>query len=239
MFEDALVESTGRLKTQSKYWLFGAFAVNGGLLAIMILMPLLYPEALPKTAMTEMLIAPAPPPAPAPQLVHTAPAHPQTVQKLDSLTAPRRIPTQIREDAEPPSFSSNTAPMGSDGPNGSLADNGVLNGIIIALPAPAVVKPKQTGPLHVSSGVVAGNLIVKTQPIYPPIAQATHTTGSVVLRAIISKTGTIENLTVESGPVMLRQAALDGVKRWRYRPFLLNGEPTDVDTTITVNFSAS
>ena len=63
--------------------------------------------------------------------------------------------------------------------------------------------------------------------------------GALVVEAIISKTGTIENLTVESGPVMLRQAALDGVKRWRYRPFLLNGEPTDVDTTITVNFSAS
>jgi len=61
--------------------------------------------------------------------------------------------------------------------------------------------------------------------------------GTVVLRAMISKTGMIENLTVQSGPVMLRQAALDGVRNWRYRPFLLNGEATDVDTTITVNFT--
>jgi len=238
MFEDALVESTGRLKTQSKYWLFGAFAVNGGLLAILILMPLLYPEALPKTAMTEMLIAPAPPPAAAPQIVHATPTA-QKPQPHVALNVPRIIPAQIEEATEPPSALSSTSPMGSNGPGDGVGDNGVLSTIIGPPPVLVVTKPKPPGPLHISSGVEAGNLLVKTVPVYPAIAQAAHITGTVVLRAIISKTGSIEDLTVESGPVLLRQAALDGVKRWRYKPFLLNGEPTDVDTTITVNFSAS
>jgi len=236
MFEDALVESAGRLKTQSKYWMFGAFALNGGLLAILILMPLLYPEALPKTAITAMLIAPPPPPAPAPQVVHAAPAA-QRTQTHIALNVPRIIPNQIVERAEPPSPSINTSPMGS-GPGDGVADNGVLSSILGISPSLVVVRPKPEKPLTVSSGVEAGNLLVKTLPLYPAIAQAAHITGTVVLRAIISKTGTIENLSVESGPLLLRQAALDGVKRWRYRPFLLNGEPTDVDTTIMVNFTS-
>jgi periplasmic protein TonB len=238
MFEDALVESAGRLKTQSKYWLFGAFALNGGLLAILTLMPLLYPEALPKTAMTATLIAPPPPPAPAVQVVHATPAV-QRAQTHIALNVPRIIPNQIVERAEPPSPSASLSPMGSDTPDEGIANNGVLNSILGTSPPLVVTKPKLAKPLTVSSGVEAGNLLVKTLPVYPAIAQTAHITGTVVLRAIISKTGTIENLSVESGPVMLRQAALDGVKRWRYRPFLLNGEPTDVDTTITVNFAAS
>ena len=60
---------------------------------------------------------------------------------------------------------------------------------------------------------------------------------AVVLHAIISKTGTIESLQVVSGPEMLRASALEAVRQWRYKPYLLNGEPTEVDTAITVNFS--
>ena len=77
----------------------------------------------------------------------------------------------------------------------------------------------------------------KTQPIYPPIAKAAHMQGTVTLHAIISKTGTIEKLEAISGPEMLKGAALDAVKSWRYKPYLLNGEPTEVDTTVIVNFN--
>jgi protein TonB len=59
----------------------------------------------------------------------------------------------------------------------------------------------------------------------------------VVLHAIIGKNGTIQNLTVISGPAMLQSAALDAVKQWRYKPYVLNGDPTEVDTTVTVNFN--
>jgi protein TonB len=80
-------------------------------------------------------------------------------------------------------------------------------------------------------------LIQKTTPIYPPIAKAARVQGTVVLQAQISKQGTIENLHVISGPAMLQQAALDAVKTWRYKPYLLNGEPVEVETTVNVIFT--
>jgi TonB family protein len=73
--------------------------------------------------------------------------------------------------------------------------------------------------------------------VYPPEAKAAHIQGAVVLSAIISKTGTVENLQVVSGPKELVTSALDAVKKWTYKPYLLNGEPTEVQTTITVNYS--
>jgi protein TonB len=99
------------------------------------------------------------------------------------------------------------------------------------------VPPKPTGPLKVSSGTMAGSLIVKPEPVYPPIAKAAHVQGAVILHATISKAGTIENLQAISGPQMLQGAAMDAVRRWKYKPYLLNGEPTEVETTVTVNFT--
>jgi protein TonB len=80
-------------------------------------------------------------------------------------------------------------------------------------------------------------LLLKTVPQYPPIAKAAHMQGTVVLQATISKTGSIENLKVVSGPAMLQQAALDAVRTWRYRPYLLNNDPVEVETTVNVIFS--
>lgn len=69
------------------------------------------------------------------------------------------------------------------------------------------------------------------------MARAARIEGTVVLQAIISKQGTIENLKVVSGHPMLVQAAIDAVREWRYRPYILNNEPVEVETQITVNFS--
>jgi protein TonB len=80
-------------------------------------------------------------------------------------------------------------------------------------------------------------LLQKTIPLYPPIAKAARVAGTVVLQANISKTGTIENLRVISGPPMLQQAAMDAVKSWRYKPYLLNSEPVEVETTVNVVFT--
>jgi periplasmic protein TonB len=76
-------------------------------------------------------------------------------------------------------------------------------------------------------------------PPYPAIAKAAGAQGTVVLQATISKTGTIEDLRVVSGPAMLRQAALDAVRQWRYRPYLLDGLPVKLETTINVVFKMS
>ncbi|PYV91208.1 MAG: hypothetical protein DMG90_07815 [Acidobacteria bacterium] len=83
------------------------------------------------------------------------------------------------------------------------------------------------------------HLIDRIQPNYPPIARAVGVQGQVILRAIISRQGTIANLQVVSGHPMLVKAAVDAVKQWRYRPYVLNGQPVEVETQITVNFLLS
>jgi periplasmic protein TonB len=83
------------------------------------------------------------------------------------------------------------------------------------------------------------NLLHKVQPVYPPLARQARVQGAVELRAIISKAGTIENLIVVRGHPMLARAAVEAVKQWRYRPYLLNNEPVEVETDITVNFLLS
>src|SRR6202007_2848974 len=101
----------------------------------------------------------------------------------------------------------------------------------------AVVKPRAPTNLNVSSGVMAGNLLTKTFPQYPAIPKTAHIQGTVVLQATISKSGLIQDLRVISGHPMLQQAAMDAVRSWRYKPYLLNGEPVEVETTINVVFS--
>ena len=91
--------------------------------------------------------------------------------------------------------------------------------------------------MRVASGVIAGLALAQPAPVYPPIARAAHVQGVVILHALISRPGTIEDLQVISGPPMLQAAALDAVRQWRYRPYLLNGVPTEVETTINVNFT--
>jgi periplasmic protein TonB len=98
--------------------------------------------------------------------------------------------------------------------------------------------PSPTHPLKISHWA-EGNLIYRVQPVYPPLARQARIQGAVQLRAVISKTGTIEHLTLESGHPMLAGAALDAVRQWRYRPYLLNDEPVEIETQVIVNFVLS
>jgi protein TonB len=100
----------------------------------------------------------------------------------------------------------------------------------------SVVRAREIGPVRVSKGVFAGLLLTSIQPVYPAIAKAAGVQGTVVMEAVISKAGRLESLHAGSGPEMLRNAALEAVGAARYRPYLLNGEPTEVQTTITVVF---
>src|SRR5277367_1658274 len=154
----------------------------------------------------------------------------------NQLTAPSKIPKvikQITESAAPPS-SAGVAGMTGDS-SGVAGMTGILGGI--GTGATPVVKAAAPKKIAVSSGVMSGNILVKTQPQYPAIAKAARIQGTVVLQATISKSGTIEGLTVVSGPPMLQQAALDAVRSWRYKPYLLNGEPVEVGTQVNVVFS--
>jgi protein TonB len=82
-----------------------------------------------------------------------------------------------------------------------------------------------------------GDLVHKVLPTYPPLARNVRIQGQVVLQAVISKQGIIENLRLLSGHPMLVPAAIEAVRQWRYRPYVLNNEPVEVETLITVNFS--
>jgi len=158
--------------------------------------------------------------------------HVQSEMMNNQLTAPTKIPHNIQMVSEKEAPPSNFGVAG--GLDGSAG--GVMGSIFGSGPAPTVkaAPPKK---VNISAGVAVGMLIQKTMPVYPPIAKAARVSGTVVLQATISKSGTIENLKVISGPAMLQQAALEAVRSWRYRPYLLNGEPVEVDTTVNVIFT--
>ena len=162
-----------------------------------------------------------------------APTKTQMKMMDDQLSAPTQIPQgigkQVAENAPPP-VSFGTA--GADALGGGSANVGVFNGH-----AQPVVKVAPSKPVVISSGVAIGMLIQKTPPVYPPIAKSARVSGTVVLHAIIAKNGAIKDLHVVNGPAMLQQSALDAVRTWRYRPYKLNNEPTEVETTINVVFN--
>jgi protein TonB len=150
-----------------------------------------------------------------------------------NLSAPRTIPQFIDK-----------GPIGvsTAAPSGTLAmdmpGTGIPGGTDIFRAAPAKpVQPKPRGPIVISQGVAAGMVLHRILPVYPAIARASHTEGTVVLHVVISKDGAIEDLRVEGGLAMLQQAALDAIRQWRYRPYLLNSAPVAVETTSNVVFS--
>jgi TonB family protein len=93
--------------------------------------------------------------------------------------------------------------------------------------------------IRVGSGVAQGLVLHRVQPLYPPEARRARVQGTVVMQAAISREGTIQDLRVISGDPMLVDAALDAVRQWRYRPYILNGDPVEVDTQIEVHFTLS
>jgi len=109
-----------------------------------------------------------------------------------------------------------------------------VNDADFAPPADAVKVPRM---IAVSGGVAVGLLTYSPAPVYPPLARASHVTGTVVLKGTIGLDGHVRNLEVVSGPADLRMPALDAVRFWRYRPYLLNGQPVEVMTQIAVVFT--
>jgi len=135
-----------------------------------------------------------------------------------------------------------TMPIGPIGdPSLNVLSNlGTGPGLPVAISGSRAVLPI-TGPPPIArkfrtSSMLEGSLIRRVQPTYPPLARGARIQGAVILEAIISKAGTIDNLRVVSGHPMLVGAALEAVSQWRYRPYILNGEAVEVETQITVNF---
>jgi TonB family protein len=93
--------------------------------------------------------------------------------------------------------------------------------------------------VSVPGSLVKGKVVHQVTPVYPPEAKRKHIEGKVILAAKISKEGRIENLSPVSGPQELIAAAIGAVQQWRYQPYMINGEPVAILTTITVNFVLS
>jgi periplasmic protein TonB len=160
------------------------------------------------------------------------------------LRTPSKIPQKVQmiheEEAPPPMPATGAGVIGGIGgvPGGQIA--GVIGSIVNSTSSLAAV-PKFVPPtpqrVRISQGVTKGLLIQKIEPAYPPLARAARVQGEVVLSALIDSNGQITNLQLISGHPMLVPAAISAVKQWRYKPYLLNGQPVEVETTITVIFS--
>jgi protein TonB len=111
---------------------------------------------------------------------------------------------------------------------------GIIGGTGSNLPPPP--KPTQQR-IRVGGNVQSAKMIRQVQPVYPQIAKTAHVQGTILLHAIIAKDGSVQELTYVSGPPLLMKAAQDAVREWRYQPTLLNGEPVEVETTISVIFT--
>ncbi len=244
MFDDLVECSPVRKKTNAPWTVFLSTLIQACLLGILILVPLIYTEALPKTMLTTLLVAPPPPPPPPPPPAATPVKVVKPMARLmqaGKLTAPRAIPKEvsiIKEQDMPPDMGAVGVVGGVPGgvPGGQAG--GVLGGIIGGavgsnLPPPPKETPKR---IRVGGQVQQARLVNQPKPIYPALARQARIQGTVRLQAIIAKDGSVVELQVLSGHPLLVQAALDAVRQWKYQPTLLNLEPVEVVTTIDVNF---
>jgi protein TonB len=175
--------------------------------------------------------------APAQQQQPQQPQAPAVASEMMSsqLNAPSRISNDVKgsgKDSAPPPAGFGSGMM--DALNGTA---GSPVGSVFGKQSGPKVKVESPRIVTISSGVAQGMLLQKSSPVYPPIAKTARVSGTVVLQATISKTGLIENLRVLSGPPMLQKAAVDAVRGWRYKPYMLDSQPVEVDTTVSVVFS--
>lgn len=247
MFSDSLLDF-GQQKKRHALATTTSFIFNCVAVGVMLIIPLVFTDTLPKAQLLTFLVAPPPPPPPPPPAAAQVQKVVHEIQtdllNTGQLRTPTKIPQKVEmikeEEAPPPMAATSGVVGGVPGgiPGGQLG--GVIGGIVSATAA-AVPKfvPVTPQRVRISQGVTRGLLIHRVEPSYPPLARAARVQGDVILTAVISVNGEIENLQLVSGHPMLVPAAISAVKQWRYKPYLLNGQPVEVETTITVIFSLS
>ncbi len=241
MFEDSLFASTARRNPRRGWAAVLSFGLQAVVLGIFVLIPLLYTDALP-VSLHDVFVVTAPvshaPMPKAPEPHHTRETASNFVD--NQLVQPIQIPRETHRIVDTHQIA--TGGGDSTGPDiqGAIpfgdGRNDAITRVLSVTPrvAPSVNPPRT---VVVSKGVIDGLLVHKVTPVYPPLARQGRIQGQVVMQAIIGRDGTIQNLQVLSGHPWLVKAAIDAVKQWRYRPYLLNNEPVDVETQITVNFT--
>jgi periplasmic protein TonB len=241
IFNDSLIESGEKRGLRNPWAAMGSLAFQVFLLLAVVIIPLFHTDPLPKREMLTLLY---PQPLASPGL--SAPslrAHRSTFP-----TTYITLPPPVRKTQETTTTPSPVNPIG-----GALGGTpgGVLGGLPIGAlsevlgsthSVPVLAKTSDSTPtkrIRVPARTAEANLVYDVAPTYPPEAGRARIEGTVVLLAVIGKDGRVQNVTVESGIPLLANAAMDAVKQWRYRPYLLNGEPVEVASRITINFTLS
>jgi protein TonB len=247
MFQQLIASAPAKASRKSLTLVFSA-TLHGLLILLLIVVPLAHPETL------ATLLAP-PPPLLAPRrtlvkLMSSAGQPRATAARPNILITPDFIPATIdltsMKDSGP--TSDNTGgisqlgfPMGGDSGSDRFLE-GFSSGPARAVlppepPAPTEKREKPTTRVRRGGEVQDANLLHQVTPAYPQLAKIARVQGTVILEALIDREGRVKNLRVVSGHPLLVLAACGAVQQWRYRPTLLNGEPVEVLTQITVNFN--
>ena len=220
-----------------------AYMIEVVVIGVMVIVPLIYTDALPKAQLMTFLVAPPPPPPPPPPPAAAPRVVVQRVSMAELMKAPTVIPKTIAKIKDQPQVSSVGVVGGVAGgvPGGQMGGvlGGIIGGVTGGVPPPPPPPPKAEVPQRIRVGgqVEAAKLIYGPKPEYPPLAKMARIQGTVRLEALIAKDGTIKDLKVLSGHPLLVKAALSAVQQWRYQPTLLNGQPVEVETEIDVNFT--
>ncbi len=233
IFRESLIAS-GKSRPRNPWATVGALGFELVLLLAVVVIPLFHTDPLPKRQMLTMLYAPPAAASNATRLQAPTPAYTST--SIPALT-------RMTQEAPPPPVDTTGGVVGGV-PGGVVGGvpSGVLSEVLGTRSVPVLAKTPESTPIkriRVASRVAEANLIHDVAPQYPPEAGRARVEGTVVLMAVIGKDGSVQDVRVESGLPLLAQAAIDAVKQWRYRPYLLNGEPVEVDSRITINFTLS
>jgi protein TonB len=237
VFTESLLESSAH--SRHGWTTILSFAVQTVAIAALVLSPLFYTQALPGIVTFGPLIGP-PPGEPAHAASNERRSRRASTSEVIGSTVRepihiRKGVAEIHDQASPEPIVDNGFAV--PGATGSREAGMQIMSLLATPPKPPVPPLPVTRRIQVSGGVSQGFLIQQVRPAYPALAIAARVQGPVILNALISRGGTIENLRVVSGHPMLAQAAIEAVRQWRYRPYLLNGEPVEVETQITVNFT--
>jgi len=240
LFYDSLAVSGAKSRPRNPWAAVGSVTLLSLLLLALVVIPLFHTDTLPKRETLTMLYVP---PAAAASNVTSPPVPTSTSRNTPTNM---RIPFAAHTTQEaPPSPPVDTAAGLVGGVPGGVVGGipgGVLSEVLRSTgSAPVLAKTPAPTPkrIRVPARIAEANLIHDVAPKYPPEAGRAQIEGTVVLLAVIAKDGSVEDVRVKSGLSVLAQAAIEAVKQWRYRPYLLNGEPVEVDSQITINFTLS
>jgi periplasmic protein TonB len=236
LFHDSLIVSGENSRPRNPWAAAGSLTFQLLVLTALIVIPLYQTVPLPKREVLTMLYAP-----PAAAAASNATRLQAPIPAYTSKSIP--APTPNTQVAPPPPLGTTGGVAGGVPGGVGEVPSGVLNEalsstrslpVLAKTPAPAPAKR-----IRVAARVAEANLVHDVAPAYPPEAGRARIEGTVVLMAVIGKDGSVQDVRVESGLPLLAQAAIDAVKQWRYKPYTIDGEPVEVDSRITINFTLS